>query len=72
MVVQFQELRIEVTDISSIIVLVYMMKNLRTLYITYCNDSRSHQPDVVDLIRHYASPTTIVTRKYYGYITLRL
>ncbi|CAF1489628.1 unnamed protein product [Rotaria sordida] len=70
--IQCQELRIEVTDISSIIVLVYMMKNLRTLYITYCNDSRSHQPDVVDLIRHYASPTTIVTRKYYGYITLRL
>ncbi|CAF3389670.1 unnamed protein product, partial [Rotaria sp. Silwood2] len=48
-----------------------MMKNLRTLYITYFPDSRSHQPDVVDLIRHFAPPTTIVTRKYYGYITIR-
>ncbi|CAF2779022.1 unnamed protein product [Rotaria sp. Silwood2] len=70
--IKCQELRIEVTDVPNILELVYMMENLRTLYITYFHDSRSHRPDVVNLIRHYAPPTTIVTRKYYGYITLRL
>ncbi|CAF4685266.1 unnamed protein product [Rotaria sp. Silwood2] len=70
--IQCQELHIEVTDIPSILELVYMMKNLRTLYIAYFPDSRSHRPDVVDLIRQYAPPTTIVTRKYYKYIIIRL
>ncbi|CAF3596489.1 unnamed protein product, partial [Rotaria sp. Silwood2] len=70
--IQCQELHIEVTDIPSILTLVYMMKNLRTLYIRYFPDSRSHRPDVVKIIRHYAPTTTIVTRKYYTYIVIRL
>ncbi|CAF5009275.1 unnamed protein product, partial [Rotaria sp. Silwood1] len=69
---QCEELRIEVTDIQSILELVYMMKNLRTLYITYFHDSRSHQPDAVNVIQHHAPPTTIVTRKTYRFITIRL
>ncbi|CAF2594848.1 unnamed protein product [Rotaria sp. Silwood2] len=70
--IQCQELRVEITDVLNILELVYMMENLRTLYITYFHDSRSHRPDVVNLIRHYAPPVTTVTRKDYGYIILRL
>jgi hypothetical protein len=72
LVIQCQELRIEVSDLASIVVLIYMMKNLRLLYIRYLKDSRGHRPDLVQFIRNYAPTTSIVTRQGYGTILVRL
>ena len=70
--IQCQELRIEVSDLTSIVVLIHMMKNLRLLYIRYLKDSQSHRPDLVQFIKKYAPTTSIVTRQDYGTIIVRL
>ncbi len=70
--IQCQVLHIEVADIVSILELVHMMDSLRTLYVKYGPDSRSHDPDLVDLLQHYVPSTVVVTRDYYGQFVIRL
>ncbi len=70
--IQCQVLHIEVTDILSILELVHMMDSLRTLYVKYGPDSRSHDPDLVDLLQHHVPSTVVVKRDYYGQFVIRL
>ncbi|CAF4764839.1 unnamed protein product [Rotaria sp. Silwood1] len=70
--IQCQVLRIKVNDLLSILVLVHTMINLRTLYVQYERDSRSHQPDLVDLLQHHVPSTAIIKRRCYGQFVIRL
>jgi hypothetical protein len=69
--IQCRILVIEVKKPKCISQLVYSMLNLRTLHISYENDKRSNQYDLVKVLQHYLPSTWTITRFCYGHIIIQ-
>ncbi|CAF1262675.1 unnamed protein product [Rotaria magnacalcarata] len=69
--IQCRILAIEVEKPKCILQLIYSMLNLRTLHVSYENDKRSNQYDLVEVLQHYLPSTWSITRFCYGHIIIQ-
>ncbi|CAF4356828.1 unnamed protein product [Rotaria magnacalcarata] len=69
--IQCRILAIEVEKPKCILQLIYSMLNLRTLHVSYENDKRSNQYDLVKVLQHYLPSTWSITRFCYGHIIIQ-
>ncbi|CAF1476845.1 unnamed protein product [Rotaria magnacalcarata] len=69
--IQCRILAIEVEKPKCILQLIYSMLNLRTLHVSYENDKRSNQYDLVKVLQRYLPSTWSITRFCYGHIIIQ-
>ena len=68
---QCRVLIIEVDHLESLFLLIFAMKNLRTLHVYYKYDQRNNQYDLLHIIQSSLPSKWTVTRFYYGCFIIR-